>query len=124
MVVMDEIVKSIDALTRDQLHLLVVRIGLGGLMVPVLLPGSQVRRVPLAPEVAEEDRKQVEAVATLMNFLSGAPLQAMAHCGAAAIGARSPTFIGSSVDLVFAGGSVQALLNPAASNLLPLLPQV
>ncbi len=38
--VMDELVKSIDALSRDQAHLLAQRLGLAGLPLPVLLPGA------------------------------------------------------------------------------------
>lgn len=36
---LDEVVKSIDALSREQLVLLVTRLGLSGVQVPVLLPG-------------------------------------------------------------------------------------
>ena len=38
--IMDEVVKSIDALSREQLALLVNRLGMGRVMVPVLLPGE------------------------------------------------------------------------------------
>lgn len=54
---MDELVKSIDALSREQLALLVARVGLGAARVPVLLPGAAVSSLPLAPSVSEEDRK-------------------------------------------------------------------
>lgn len=37
---MDELARSIDALSRDQLFLLVQRLGLQGLQLPVLLPGG------------------------------------------------------------------------------------
>jgi hypothetical protein len=36
---LDEVVKSIDALSREQLVLLVQRLGLSGVRLPVLLPG-------------------------------------------------------------------------------------
>jgi hypothetical protein len=38
---LDEVVKSIDALSREQLVLLVQRLGLSGVRVPVLLPGAR-----------------------------------------------------------------------------------
>lgn len=37
---MDELVKSIDALSRDQVYLLIQQAGLQSVMVPVLLPGE------------------------------------------------------------------------------------
>jgi hypothetical protein len=72
-VLLDEIVKSIDSLSRGQLRLLADRLHLSSIMVPVLLPGGQVRSLPLSPDFSEADRQQVEAVAVLMEFLSGAP---------------------------------------------------
>lgn len=38
--IMDELVKSIDALSREQLAALVLRLGLEGVRLPVLLPGE------------------------------------------------------------------------------------
>lgn len=38
---MDELVKSVDALSREQLAALVARLGLEGVRLPVLLPGGQ-----------------------------------------------------------------------------------
>jgi aarF domain-containing kinase len=68
---MDEIVRSIDALSRSQLAALVQRLGLQGVMVPVFLPFAKRASIPLAPGVSAEDEKQVEAVAKLMDFLAG-----------------------------------------------------
>lgn len=131
---MDELVKSIDALSRDQLAVLANRLGLGGLQVPVLLPGArpclQRKRggtvsctwnlthcfflgpmltkklqilvlapstqpqalsrvcapsrvalfpgakrasVPLAPELSEEDRRVVDNVTKIVEFLARGP---------------------------------------------------
>jgi hypothetical protein len=42
--VMDEVVKSVDALSRDQAAALAVRLGLGGARLPVLLPGERPAR--------------------------------------------------------------------------------
>jgi aarF domain-containing kinase len=68
---MDEIVRSIDALSRSQLAQLVERLGLQGVVVPVFLPLSNRTNVPLAPEVSKEDERQVESVAKLVDFLAG-----------------------------------------------------
>jgi len=53
---MEELVKSIDALSREQLALLVTTVGLSRARVPVLLPGAAVGSLPLAPTVSAEDR--------------------------------------------------------------------
>ena len=66
----DELVKSIDALSRDQLARLVLQLGLQGAQLPVFLPGSRVRSLPLAPSISEEDRKVVDNVAKLVAFLA------------------------------------------------------
>ncbi len=47
--VMDEIVKSIDALSRDQLYTLAAQLGLQGVTVPLLLPGAKRSTLPLTP---------------------------------------------------------------------------
>lgn len=59
---LDEVVKSIDALSREQLVLLVSRLGLQGVQLPVLLPGAKQAFVPLSPSLSEEDRRVVENV--------------------------------------------------------------
>uniref|UniRef100_A0A7S3R8B9 Protein kinase domain-containing protein n=1 Tax=Dunaliella tertiolecta TaxID=3047 RepID=A0A7S3R8B9_DUNTE len=68
--VMDELVKSIDALSRDQAHLLAQRLGLAGLPLPVLLPGAKRATLPLAPEVTAEDRALVDNVLKIVDFLT------------------------------------------------------
>ncbi|KAF5829955.1 ABC1 family-domain-containing protein [Dunaliella salina] len=68
--VMDELVKSIDALSRDQAHLLAQRLGLAGTPLPVLFPGAKRTTLPLAPEVTAEDRALVDNVLKIMDFLS------------------------------------------------------
>ena len=59
---LDEVVKSIDALSREQLVLLVSRLGLQGVQVPVLLPGAKQSFVPLSPTLSDEDRQVVDNV--------------------------------------------------------------
>lgn len=68
---MDEIVKSIDALSREQLYALVMQLGLQNTRIPLLLPGSSLRGLPLAPQITEEDRKVVENVSKLVRYLLG-----------------------------------------------------
>jgi aarF domain-containing kinase len=74
---MDEIVRSIDALSRDQLAQLVKRLNLGGTVFPVFLPGAKRTSIALSPDVDEEDRNQVESVAKLIDFLAGGSVQRM-----------------------------------------------
>merc|ERR1712094_53038 len=52
------IVKSVDALSRDALLELSRSLGGGaaGPQVPVLLPGAQVRQLPVVPALTAEDR--------------------------------------------------------------------
>eukprot|EP01024_Parvocaulis_polyphysoides_P073626 TRINITY_DN9489_c0_g2_i1.p1 TRINITY_DN9489_c0_g2~~TRINITY_DN9489_c0_g2_i1.p1 ORF type:complete len:206 (-),score=22.77 TRINITY_DN9489_c0_g2_i1:252-869(-) len=69
--IMDELVRSIDALSRDQLKQLVTNLGLSGLRLPLLLPGSRVLSFSLAPNVSEEDKLVVENVTKLLLFLLG-----------------------------------------------------
>ena len=52
---MEEMVKSIDALSRDQFRQLVLGAGVGGVQLPLLLPGSSRASVPLAPASTPED---------------------------------------------------------------------
>lgn len=92
---LDEIVRSIDALSRDQLRLLVHSLGWERVVVPVFLPAANKRTTPLAPEVTAEDAQQVDSVMKLLRFLAG----------------------GSGA------GSVQSLLT-GSNDLLPLLPRV
>lgn len=68
---MDELVKSVDALSREQLATLVGALGLQAVRVPVLLPGSSVLSVPLSPEVTPEDKQVVKNLLTIINWLSG-----------------------------------------------------
>lgn len=44
---MDELVRSVDALSRDQAHAFAERLGLAGVQLPVLLPGGRECGPPL-----------------------------------------------------------------------------
>lgn len=68
---MDEVVKSIDAMSRDQVRQLLRVLGLENLMVPLLLPGLARGLIPLAPELTAEDKAVVENIAKIANFLAG-----------------------------------------------------
>jgi aarF domain-containing kinase len=72
---LDEIVASVDALSRTQMHELVKQLNLEDVLVPVWLPGATRAQMPLAVEVTEADRHQVESVAKLMNFLVGGSMR-------------------------------------------------
>ena len=67
---MDELVRSIDAMSRSQLKALVTRLGLTDAVVPLFLPGN-LKFVPLSPELNAEDDKIVDNVAKLTAFLTG-----------------------------------------------------
>lgn len=68
--IMDELVRSIDAMSRSQLKALVARLGLTGASIPVVLLGS-LRFIPLTPELDPEDKKVMENVRKLGDFLTG-----------------------------------------------------
>ncbi|KIY93586.1 aarF domain-containing kinase [Monoraphidium neglectum] len=108
---MDELVKSIDALSREQLTLLVTSLGLSRARVPVLLPGAAVASLPLAPTVSEEDRRVVENLVKIVNFLTkgGDGSNGSSSNGSSGAGAGRPFGAG--------GGEVVA-------ELLPYLPAV
>lgn len=67
----DELVKSIDALSREQLLQLLTTLGLQNASLPVLIPGASRLFLPLAPPLSPEDRQVVDNVAKLVNFLAG-----------------------------------------------------
>eukprot|EP01024_Parvocaulis_polyphysoides_P057373 TRINITY_DN60_c0_g2_i1.p1 TRINITY_DN60_c0_g2~~TRINITY_DN60_c0_g2_i1.p1 ORF type:complete len:216 (-),score=45.10 TRINITY_DN60_c0_g2_i1:595-1242(-) len=77
--IMDELVRSIDALSRDQIQQLYVNLGLKGVQIPVFLPGVKVRALPLTPHVSEEDKLVVENVTKLILFLVGGEARALAN---------------------------------------------
>lgn len=72
---LDEIVCSIDALSRSQIHQLVRQLRLEDVLLPVWLPGATRHSVPLAGHVTDADRQQVDSIAKLINFLVGGSLQ-------------------------------------------------
>ena len=67
---LDEAVKGIDALSRDNAARVLAQFGLGDARVPLLLPGTLLpRQVRLSPSVTAEDKATVESVTKLLNFL-------------------------------------------------------
>ncbi|KAK9804220.1 hypothetical protein WJX72_001850 [[Myrmecia] bisecta] len=65
---LDETVKTIDALSRAQTQALLERLGLAGLRIPVLLPSLAF--LPLAPRISQEDQQVVDNAVKLVTFLS------------------------------------------------------
>jgi len=68
---MDEVVKSIDALSRQQFRQLLTVLGLAEVQIPQLLPGAVRRSVPLAAPATVEDERVIANVAVITNFLAG-----------------------------------------------------
>ena len=91
---MEEAVKSVDALSRNQVRELVILLGLEDVLIPIVVPGASRRLMPLAPTLEEDDAQVVANLAKVVNFLSG----------------------GNAV-YAFSG-----FINPAARDLLPFVP--
>ena len=109
---LDELVKSIDALSREQAVGLLVRLGVpAGVRLPLLLPGAKAMSVPLAPTLTEEDRKVVENITKMLNFLSR---------GSASGGDASLVGAGSGFGAAFGSAEGAAVL----TELMPVLPSV
>ena len=68
---MEEAVKSVDALSRNQFRELLILLGLQDTLIPVFVPGAARRLLPLAPELSSEDEQVVRNVAKVLNFLAG-----------------------------------------------------
>ena len=66
---LDEAVKGIDALSRDNAAKVLAQVGLADARLPLLLPLSGIRSVRVSPSVTAEDRATVESVTKLLNFL-------------------------------------------------------
>lgn len=73
---LEEAVKSIDALSRSQFRSFLTTLGLQNAMLPVLIPGAAQRLLPLAPPLTEQDQAVVANVAKVVNFLAGGRLSA------------------------------------------------
>ena len=68
--ILDELVRSIDAMSRSQLKALVSALGLTGAAIPLVLPGD-VKFISLTPDLDPEDRMVMENVTKLGNWLTG-----------------------------------------------------
>jgi len=66
---LDEAVKAVDAMSRDQLRRLVSSLGLEKAMVPVLIPGAAKARTELAPALTEEDVVVLDNMEKFLTFL-------------------------------------------------------
>lgn len=96
---MEELVKSIDALSRDQARALLGVLGLQDAVLPVLVPGASRLFFPVAPPLSSDDRRVVDNVARIVNFLAG----------------------GSAARTLSAGGGPDSRV---LAELAPLLPEV
>lgn len=76
----EELVRSIDAMSRSQFKALVARLGLTDAVVPLLLPGN-IKFVPLSPDLCAEDAKIVDNVAKLTTFLTGGNVNSLSGGG-------------------------------------------
>ncbi|GBG74677.1 hypothetical protein CBR_g19084 [Chara braunii] len=96
-----QLVKSIDAVSRDRLAKLVSVFGMEAVIFPFRLPGA-VRPLTLSPSLTEEDRKVVDNVKKILEFFAaGTPLE----------------------DRLARAQGMQALMQ-VARDLLPFLPNV
>ena len=87
---LDEAVKGIDALSRDNTATVLAQFGLGDARVPLFLPGSFVPlQVRVSPNVTAEDKATVESVTKLLNFLLRGSRGGDAGAGSAADPARA-----------------------------------
>jgi aarF domain-containing kinase len=87
---LDEAVKGIDALSRDNAATVLARFGLGDARVPLFLPGSLApTQVRVSPNVTAEDKATVESVTKLLNFLLRGSRGGDAGAGSAADPARA-----------------------------------
>ncbi|QDZ25764.1 UbiB-like protein kinase [Chloropicon primus] len=66
----DEIVKSIDALSRQQLLGLADTLGLQNAFVPLLVPGVMRPFVSITPKLTKEDEKLIQNIVKGINFLA------------------------------------------------------
>lgn len=66
---LEEVVKSIDALSREQAVLVAAQLGFSSFPVPVFIPGA-VNPLELVPHVSEADKKQVESITKVVTFLA------------------------------------------------------
>eukprot|EP00898_Chlorokybus_atmophyticus_P004347 jgi/Chlat1/4913/Chrsp31S04834 len=109
---LDEIVKGIDAMSRQQLLELVSTLGLQNTYVPVLVPGA-VRGFKLAPDLSVDDRQVVDNVVKMFTFLAGG------SSSAGAVGSGPLGAFPSPVSLFLPGEQ-----SAAFRQLAPLLPAV
>ena len=68
---MDELVKSVDALSREQFRQFVMSMDLQNVMVPNVMPFAERPMLPLSPTVTESDRQVLQNIHTILSFLLG-----------------------------------------------------
>ena len=68
---MDELVKAVDALSRESLAQLFARLGLSSVRVPLLLPFAPRPTLPLSPIISEQDQVVARNMTMVISFLLG-----------------------------------------------------
>lgn len=95
----DEVVQAIDALSRDQLRALLATLGLQNAVLPVLFPGARRLFVPVAPPLNEQDRRVVENVAKIADFLAGGSVSRLAGADPRAVAELLPLLPGVALQM-------------------------
>ena len=84
--IMDELVKAVDALSRESLAQLIARLGLSSVRIPLLVPfAPRGASLPLSPFVTEQDIVVSRNMSMVVSFLLGE--RAAGAAGAAGAGA-------------------------------------
>ena len=81
---MDELVKAVDALSRESFAQLIAQMGLSSVQIPLLVPFAPRPTLPLTPVVSEQDQLVARNVTMVVSFLLGQQQQS-AGTGASGI---------------------------------------
>jgi aarF domain-containing kinase len=68
---LDEAVKSVDALSRSQFRALLAALGMQEVSIPILLPGIAPRLMKVAPPLDENDEIAVKNITKIVGFFAG-----------------------------------------------------
>ena len=69
--IMDELVKAVDALSRESLAQLIAQLGLSSVRIPLLVPFAPRASLPLSPFVTEQDVVVSRNMSMVFSFLFG-----------------------------------------------------
>lgn len=68
---LDEAVKSVDALSRSQFRALLAALGMQDISIPIILPGFAPRLMKVAPPLDENDQIAVKNITKMIDFFAG-----------------------------------------------------